>query len=166
MIWLRRARGRHVGLLWKLWALLFAFLIVGIFVAAASMPTRAMHVQHAPAEWQIAYWRAAVALALAEHAPYITAEIPTLPPLIRVHGGMDWPAQFKNVDGTPCCTLHKVYGDCVRVSQETAIDLREGSTITLDYPSGRITTRINAVYDGPEPAVCSTGCAFRKPAGV
>jgi hypothetical protein len=36
MIWLRRARLRPVGLLWKLWAFLFALLVLGIYVGATS----------------------------------------------------------------------------------------------------------------------------------
>ena len=171
MIWLRRARMRHVGLLWKLWALLFAVLIVGIFVAAASKPTRAMYVQHAPAEWQIAYWRAAVALALAEHVPYITAEIPTLPPLIRVHADLSWAALYY-VGKVPCCTGDDGHGggDCTRLPAESAAPLGVGSTIPVTYPNGRqVVTTVNVIYPTSDEhgayVICAPGCLF-KPAGV
>ena len=76
------------------------------------------------------------------------------------HDDLNWPARYQNASGTPCCTLHQGAGDCVRVSPEVAMSLRMGATITLDYPSGTRTTRINAIHVGPEPAICAPGCLF------
>lgn len=88
-----------------------------------------------------------------------------LPIAALAHDDLAWPARYANASGTPCCTLHQGMGDCVRVSRDLAMSLRMGSTITLDYPSGTRTTRINAIHIGPEPAVCATGCLFTD-AGV
>ena len=81
------------------------------------------------------------------------------------HDDLAWPARYANASGTPCCTLNSPMGDCVRVSREVAMSLRIGSIITLDYPSGRHTTRINVIHIGPEPAICAPGCLFTD-AGV
>ena len=83
----------------------------------------------------------------------------------RSHGDLSWPAEFKSANDIPCCTLNAVMGDCVRVSHETAMSLRIGSVITIDYPSGTRTTRINVIHVGPEPAICAPGCLFTD-AGV
>ena len=81
------------------------------------------------------------------------------------HGDMNWPAEFKNATGTPCCTLHEGSGDCVRVPKELAMGLRLGSVITLQFPSALRTVTINVVHIGREPAVCAPGCLFTE-AGV
>lgn len=88
-----------------------------------------------------------------------------LPAAALPHDDLSWPAQFTNATGTPCCTLNSGMGDCVRVSRETAMSLRLGSTITLNFPSGERTTRINVIHIGPEPAICAPGCLFTD-AGV
>ena len=81
------------------------------------------------------------------------------------HDDLSWPAQFKSANNIPCCTLNAGMGDCVRVSHETAMSLRIGSTIALDFPAGYRVVRINVIHSGPEPVVCIPGCAF-SPAGV
>ena len=81
------------------------------------------------------------------------------------HDGLTWPAEFKSATGIPCCTLNAGMGDCVRVSRETAMSLRIGSTIALDFPAGYRVVRINVIHVGPEPAICAPGCLFTD-AGV
>ena len=81
------------------------------------------------------------------------------------HGDLSWPAQFKSANNIPCCTLNAGMGDCVRVSHETAMSLRIGSTIGLDFPAGYRVVRINIIHVGPEPAICVPGCLFTD-AGV
>ena len=165
MIWLRRARLRRARRIAE-WAVvivlgaitLFAWFCIGALLNYAL----GMGIQQAPAAGQIAYWRAWTALALIENVPFITAEIPSPPPLIPVHDDLAWPAEFKSASGIPCCTLNAGMGDCVRVSRETAMSLRIGSTIALDFPAGYRVVRINVIHSGPEPVVCATGCLFSQ----
>jgi hypothetical protein len=90
-----------------------------------------------------------------------------LPASASPHGDdFSWPAQFKSADGTPCCTLNHVMGDCAPIPQEVALKLRVGSTIAVEFPSGRSEVTINSIYEGPQAAACRPGCAFYVPAGV
>jgi hypothetical protein len=88
-----------------------------------------------------------------------------IPANAQPHGDMNWPAQFTNDTGTPCCTLNAGMGDCVLVPKELAMGLRKGSVLTLEFPAGIRTITINAIHIGREPAICIPGCLFTE-AGV
>ena len=86
-----------------------------------------------------------------------------LPALALAHDDMDWPAKYANANGTPCCTMREGLGDCKPISNDLAMSLRIGSTIDVEYPSGRSVTRINAIHFGKHAAICRPGCLFTVP---
>jgi len=96
--------------------------------------------------------------------PLLILWFAALPAFALAHGDLSWPAQYANANGTPCCTVDDgtTHGDCAAVPASIGASLGLGSVITLDFPSGRSETRINAIYESPEPGywACKPGCLF------
>ena len=81
------------------------------------------------------------------------------------HGDLAYPAKYQNATGTPCCTIaDEGPGDCLRISDDLAQSLLMDELVTIEFPSGTRTTRINAIYESEElsAVACSTGCLFRQ----
>ena len=85
--------------------------------------------------------------------------------LAHGHGNLAWPANYKSANGTQCCTIaDEGPGDCLRISDDLAQSIVMGELVTIEFPSGTRTTRINAIYESEErgAVACSPGCLFRQ----